>query len=42
MIQIKVGRSGRSTKGAKTLRRVSGLACGIALVLMLGGGASAR
>jgi hypothetical protein len=42
MIQSKVGRSRSSTMSAKTLSRVSGLACGIALVLMLGGGASAR
>ena len=42
MIQSKVGRSRCSTRSAKTLRRVSGLACGIALVLTLGGGASAR
>jgi hypothetical protein len=42
MIQSKVGRSRCSTRSAKSLRRVTGLSCGIALVLMLGGGASAR
>jgi hypothetical protein len=42
MIHSKVGRSRRSTRSAKTLHRVTGLACGIALVLMLGGGVSAK
>ena len=42
MIHSKVGRSGGSTGSTRTLHRVIELACGIALVLMLGGGASAR
>jgi hypothetical protein len=42
MTQNKVGRSASSTKSAKTLHRVIGPVCGIALVLMLGGGVSAR
>jgi len=42
MIQSKVGRSAGSSKSAKALHRVIGPVCGIALVLMLGGGVSAR
>jgi hypothetical protein len=42
MMQGKVGRSRCSTRTAATLHRVTGLACGVALVLMLGGGVSAR
>jgi hypothetical protein len=42
MMESNVGRSRRSTKSAKTLHRVVGPVSGVALVLMLGGGVSAR
>jgi hypothetical protein len=41
MIHNKVGRSRSSTRSAKSLHRVTGLVCGIVLVMTLGGGVSA-